>query len=72
LYLLRCLARSGDGSHQAANPIILILTGAWRGRNRLLVVAAEGWLLARYPNGGFRCIFGRMPSNSRRLAIRGA
>ena len=47
----------------------LILTGAWRGRNRLLVVAAEGWLLGRDPDGGFRCIFGRMPDNSRRLAV---
>jgi hypothetical protein len=47
----------------------LILTRAWRGRNRLLAVAAEGWLLARDPDGGFRCIFGRMPDNSRRLAV---
>jgi Uncharacterised nucleotidyltransferase len=36
----------------AANPNFLILTGARRGRNRLLVVAAaEGRLLARDPDG---------------------
>ena len=43
------------GVTAAADPIGLILTGAWRGRNCLLVVvAAAGWLLARDPDGSSR------------------
>jgi hypothetical protein len=40
----------------------LILTGAWRGRNRLLVVAAEGWLLARDTDGRSR-LHGNAPGD---------
>jgi hypothetical protein len=40
----------------------LILTGPWRGRNRLLVVAAEGWLLARDPDGRSR-LHGNAPGD---------
>jgi hypothetical protein len=47
----------------AADPIILILTGAWRGRNCLLVVAVvEGWLLARDPDGSSR-LHGNAPGD---------
>jgi hypothetical protein len=43
------------GITKTTSSIILILTGAWRGRNRLLVVpASEGRLLARDPDGSSR------------------
>jgi hypothetical protein len=45
------------GITKAANPIVLILTGAQRGRNRLLVAtAAAGWLLAWDPDGSSGCM----------------
>ena len=42
----------------------MILTGAWRGRNRLLVVAAAagGWLLAPDPDGRSR-LYGNAPGD---------
>jgi hypothetical protein len=40
----------------------LILTIPWRGRNRLLVVAEEGWLLTRDPDGRSR-LHGNAPGD---------